>query len=292
MNILNPQQALTEPTAVTVGTFDGIHMGHRQILASLLQCAQAEGLSSVMVTFEPPPKRFFSKGKIKNLTTLKEKIGILEELGLENLLILPFNRELVTTGYQSFVSSILIDILKASVLVGGYDFRFGYNRNGDTKNVSQLKVVEIPPLKIDGTPVKSSTIRTLIEEGSIELAEKFLGYNYLISGEVTKGLGIASTLGFPTINILPPPEKLIASNGVYGAVEKRLGPGLVYIGKRPTFDNGDRSIEIHLMDTPEIIPDNISISLLYKLRDERKFPSKKALIDQLILDKEKFRRLL
>jgi riboflavin kinase/FMN adenylyltransferase len=184
MQLLHPKQEIKSPTVVTIGTFDGVHLGHRKIFEKVQKIARKKDLKSILVTFEPPPKRFFSNGKIENLTILSEKVEILADIGLDYFLVLPFNKELVRTSYKDFVKKTLKNSLQAKYLVVGYDFRMGHGKEGNPENLMEMGffVTIIAPFKIEGEPVKSSFIRELVKEGKIERANKFLGYPYRLSG--------------------------------------------------------------------------------------------------------------
>ncbi|MFP4458489.1 MAG: bifunctional riboflavin kinase/FAD synthetase [Candidatus Zixiibacteriota bacterium] len=291
MRILHPRQTLQIKSAITIGTFDGVHLGHKAIFQKVQDISRNKDLASVMITFEPPPKRFFSKGNIENLTTLSEKIDIISNIGIDYLLVLPFNKELVNTSWKKFVRKILEEKLNIKYLVVGYDFRMGKDKEGSPEKLLNMPfyVNIVSPFRIGKEPVKSSFIRDLVKKGEIKKANCFLGYNYNISGNTVKGLGLARKLGYPTINFRPSPEKLLPPNGVY-AIESREShkAGMLYIGNRPTFDINDKTIEVHFID--DIVDfdfKTISIEILEKIRDEKKFANRNELISQLAIDKER-----
>lgn len=289
MRLLHPKQGIKEKSVVTIGTFDGVHLGHRKVFDKVIDISRRRELASVVITLEPPPKRFFSMGEIENLTTLSEKTEILSDIGIDYLLVLPFNRELINTESKDFVKKVLIDLLCAEYLVIGYDFRMGKNQDGTQESLLNLPlyVNVISPYIKENEPVKSSTIRSYVSEGLIHKANAFLGYNYRISGNIVKGLGIANGLGFPTVNIQPSPEKLLPSDGVYAVkLFGRKKFGMLYIGTRPTFDINKKTVEIHFIDSVNLSNvKTLTVEIIKKIRDEEKFRSKNDLIEQLVVDK-------
>ena len=295
MKFLHPKQRLDSKTIVTIGAFDGVHQGHKQIFYNVNSIAEKNNFPSVMVTFEPPPKRFFSMGDIQNLTTLTEKVEILNQIGVDYLLVLPFNRALVNTPYDEFVKDLLINRLNAHTLVFGEDFKMGKDRGGDIEALSQIDVTTlmIPTLKIEDEYVKSTAIRHFVKIGEIEKANTFLGYNYQISGKVKKGHGLGKQLGFATANLDVAPEKLLPGNGIYAikSIDNRWG--LLYIGVRPTFEGLERSVEVHYIDySGNLLNKKLSVRILKKLRNEQKFSSKEELMYQMSLDKRRLIRLI
>ena len=290
MRLLHPRQKLHDKTVVTIGTFDGVHLGHKEIFKKVTEISRRYNLKSVLITFEPPPKRFFSNGKIENLTTLSEKTEILADIGIDYLLVLPFNKELVNTSWNKFVRHTLMDSLNVQYLVVGYDFRMGKDQEGSPDKLLEMPffVNILSPFSIKGEPVKSSYIRELIQKRKIEKANRFLGYNYILTGCIVKGLGIASKIGFPSLNLRIMPEKLLPPSGVYAIEAPATGDfGMLYIGNRPTHGIDKMTVEIHFLNPGKILNKReISIRIVKKIRNEKKFDSENELIQQLTVDKK------
>lgn len=285
------------PSAVTIGTFDGVHVGHRTILERLIKNAEAKGLRSTVLTFFPHPRMVLQKdADIKLLNTMEEKAKILEQIGLDYMIIHPFTKEFSRLSATAFVRDILVNRLKTKKIVIGYDHRFGRNRNANIKdliifgNTFDFEVEEISAQEIDQVSVSSTKIRKALEEGDIDTANKYLGYPYMLTGSVKKGKGLGRQLGFPTANLeLGESYKLIPKNGVY-VVQSNLGGSPIYgmmnIGFNPTVAGTERSIEVHFFEFDEDLYDtHIQIDILERLRDEHKFGSVEALKSQLFKDK-------
>jgi riboflavin kinase/FMN adenylyltransferase len=286
-------------SAVTVGTFDGLHNGHQKILNELKEKAAAFDLVPTMVTFEPHPKAVLrDTRRIRVLTTLPEKLDVLRALGIGRVVIITFTPEFSQMHYSQFVREVLIEKIKARAIVFGYDHAFGKNREGTFKELQKLsenlnfKVCEVGPLSLDEGVVSSTRIRSLIADGDVVLAAKMLGRAYTVIGKVVAGDGRGKLLGFPTANIDPGDEnKLYPGDGVY-AVDCLVGSktyrGMANIGYKPTFGLHDRCLEVNLFDfNREIYGEEITLGFLKRLRDEQKFASKEALMRQLEQDKIK-----
>ncbi|TFG74095.1 MAG: riboflavin biosynthesis protein RibF, partial [Flavobacteriales bacterium] len=210
-------------SAVTIGTFDGVHIGHRTILEKLIKNATSDGLKSTVLTFFPHPRMVLQKdADIKLLNTIAEKTKILEQMGLDYLIIHPFTKEFSRLSATAFVRDILVNRLKTKKIVIGYDHRFGRNRNANINdlitfgNTFDFEVEQISAQEIDEVSVSSTKIRKALEEGDIHVANKFLGYLYMLTGTIKKGKGLGRQLGFPTANLaLGVSYKLIPKNGAY-----------------------------------------------------------------------------
>jgi riboflavin kinase/FMN adenylyltransferase len=285
------------PSAVTIGTFDGVHVGHRTILERLIKNAEAKGLRSTVLTFFPHPRMVLQKdADIKLLNTMEEKAKILEQMGLDYLIIHPFTKEFSRLSATAFVRDILVNRLKTKKIVIGYDHRFGRNRNANIKdliifgNTFDFEVEEISAQEIDQVSVSSTKIRKALEEGDIDTANKYLGYPYMLTGTVKKGKGLGRQLGFPTANLaLGEAYKLIPKNGAY-VVKSNLGGraifGMMNIGFNPTVAGTEKSIEVHFFEFDKDLYDTlIQIDILERLREEHKFVSVEALKSQLHKDK-------
>ncbi len=286
-------------SVLTVGTFDGIHLGHREIIKELLKIAKERDLISSLLTFEPHPKTVVqdSPHRIKLLTTLEEKLEILHEIGLERVIIAKFTREFSEMGYKSFVEEILLNRLKTAHLIIGYDHSFGKNRIGnfrELENLSKLysfNLIEVGPLKIENQTVSSTRIRAFIDDGDMEYASQMLGHRYFLEGIVIKGEGRGQRLSFPTANLMIENQnKLMPKEGVYVVECDVLGEkfrGMANIGFKPTFGGASRTVEVHIFDfNKDIYGEKISVYFIKRLRDEVKFDSEEQLIKQLNLDKE------
>ena len=287
-----------EKTIVTIGTFDGIHIGHKKILKNLISTANKEGKKSVLLTFFPHPRMVLQKDKaILLLNTLDEKSMLLENMGLDYLIIHPFSKEFSRLNALDFVRDILVNKLNTSKLIIGYDHHFGKNREG---NIHQLReysslydfnIEEIPAQDIDDVSVSSTKIRTALKEGNLKTANTYLGYQYMLSGIVVSGKQLGGTIGFPTANIeVKEPYKLIPSSGVYiikTQINTVVFSGIMNIGFNPTVLGKHQTIEAHLFNFSEdLYGKKITVTLIHFLREEQKFNSVEELVDQLNIDKQ------
>lgn len=274
-------------TVVTIGTFDGVHIGHQKIVKRLVNHAE---LDSVILTFFPHPRMVLQQDStIKLLHTIEEKTTILEQLGLDHLVIHPFTKEFSRLTAQEFVEDILVKKLKAKKIIIGYDHRFGRNRTADITTLKNFGkhygfvVEEITKQDVDDVAVSSTKIRKALLSGQIEKATSFLGYPFMLSGTIVKGKGIGKTLGYPTANIqIDESYKLIPKNGVY--IVKTIFKGTTYfgmmnIGTNPTVGGNSQTIETYFfnMDT-DLYGRKMTIQMLKRIRDEKKFAS----VDQLV----------
>mgnify|MGYP006073614067 FL=1 len=288
----------SEKTIVTIGTFDGIHIGHQKILKNLIRTANNEGKKSVLLTFFPHPRMVLQKeNKILLLNTIKEKSGLLEKMGLDYLIIHPFSRDFSRLTALDFVRDILVNKLNTSRLIIGYDHHFGKNREGNIHQLKEysllydFKVEEIPAQDIDDVSVSSTKIRTALKDGNLKTANNYLGYHYMLNGTVVSGKKLGGTIGFPTANIeIKEPYKLIPKTGVYiirTYINTILYTGMMNIGFNPTVLGKHQTIEAHLFDFNEdLYGKEITIEFIYFLREEHKFESVEELVVQLNIDKE------
>lgn len=287
---------------VTLGTYDGVHIGHRTILTQLVNKAKETGKDSMLITFDPHPRQALGLGEISLLSTLEEKTELLATTGLDYLLVLPFTKEFSNQGARDFISNVLIDQLNISGIILGYDHKFGHNREGDVNLLAEVltktgrSVTEIPAQDVDEIIVSSTKIRTALIQGEIQAANRLLGYNYQVSGTVVAGNQLGRTIGFPTANIkLTNTSKLIPGNGVYVVTLTVKGStyhGMMNIGVRPTVDlSQQRVMEVHLFDfNSDIYGSVVTISLCHRLRGEQTFSGIEALTEQLIKDEVDSRR--
>lgn len=290
---------------VTVGTFDGLHIGHQKIIRRMVDLAEENNGETIVVTFNPHPRLILDPGnsELKFITTEKKKYELLETLGIDNLIIVPFTKTFAAIPSGDFIREYLAEKLRVKMLVVGYDHHFGKNREG---NYDQLftqgilhgfGVEEIPAQYIDDTPVSSTQIRNALTEGNLSLANRMLGYEYSITGRVIEGNKIGRSIGFPTANIeIEDKFKLIAAGGVYACkveCEGKIYKGMGNIGTRPTIGKHDFTTEVHIFDFDEkIYGKEITIYFVDRVRDEKKFEGLDKLKGQLERDKKTVMELL
>ncbi len=285
---------------VTIGTFDGVHLGHKKVISRLKGFAREHNGESVIFTFYPHPRLVTrpEESNLRLLTTLEEKTELFSRSGIDHLIVFPFTKEFSQLTYAEFVKQILVDKVKTHCLVVGYDHRFGKNREGSFEYLQSCAdkygflIEKLDALLIDEANVSSTRIRNALQQGQIEKANRYLGYRYTLHGTVVEGQRVGRKMGFPTANIeASDPHKLIPGYGVY-AVEVNLSgiiyQGMLNIGSRPTFNkNADnRSIEVHIFDFGDNLY-NKEVTLIFagKIRDEQRFNSIDALTEQLKKDK-------
>jgi riboflavin kinase/FMN adenylyltransferase len=288
----------TKKTILTLGTFDGVHIGHKKILERITQNTENGKYESLVLTFFPHPRMVLQeKSEIKLLNTIAEKSKLLDQTGIENLVIHPFNESFSRLTAEEFVSSILVDQFQIQKIIIGHDHRFGRNR---TANIDHLiafgaeygfEVEQISAQEIQDVSVSSTKIRKALDEGNIALANEYLGYSYFLTGEVVKGKQLGRTIGFPTANInIEEDYKKIPKTGVYivkAIVSGKEVFGMMNIGFNPTVNGDKQSIEVNLFDFhAEIYGQQIEVSLLHYLREEQKFGSVELLTTQLYKDKK------
>jgi len=290
---------------VSVGTFDGVHLGHSKILERVVRLAdECEG-ESVVITFHPHPRLVIhpDSKNLKFINTLEKKYELIGKNGIDHLVIIPFTVEFASTGAENFIKKILLEKIGVHKLVLGYDHHFGKNREGSFEELLTLAkdldfgVEQIPVQDINDIAVSSTKIRNALKEGNIVLANTLLGYEYSITGTVVGGQKIGRGIGFPTANIeLNDEYKLITAIGVYACRVKwgnKSFLGMSNIGHRPTINNGDLTIEVHIFDfDEEIYGETITIYFVDRIRDEEKFESLDALRQQLIQDQETVKKRL
>ena len=296
MNVYNNITELPafKKAVITIGTFDGLHDGHRKIISQLKEVAQKINGTTVVITFFPHPRHVLSntENKVFILNTLEEKIALLQAEGIENLVIVPFTNEFSSMDAEAYISDFLVNSFHPHTIIIGYDHRFGKNRTGNFELLKEgekkygYEVVEITAQQLNDIAISSTKIRQKLSEGDIIAANSLLGYAYFFSGKVVKGDQLGRTIGFPTANLeIAEKEKLIPGNGVY-AVDVMIKDikikGMMNIGFRPTLGGIIRKIEVNIFDFNEDIYDqNITVSLKKKLRDERKFNGLEELKIQL-----------
>ena len=302
MRVLRGLEQVTDkkPCAVTIGSFDGVHLGHRKIIDRLKVTAAQHGLCTTMVTFYPHPRLIVHGGlqPVKLLTSQQEKLALIEETGLDQVLIIPFDETFSKIDYRSFIRNILVERLDAKKVVVGYDHSFGKNREGNFERLKKLSnefgfsAEKVEPFKQKDELVSSSRIRELLKQGEVDKAAELLGRRYALCGSVVYGSKRGRTLNFPTANLkLDYENKLLPENGVYAVDvlhERNQYKGMLNIGFKPTFETGQAfTIEVHILEfNQNIYGDSLSIEFKKRLRSEKKFDSKEALMTQLEIDKQ------
>ena len=283
-------------SVVTIGTFDGIHLGHQEILSRLIKSSKNKDLNSVVLTFFPHPRIILNKyNEVKMIDTLDEKIIHLNEIGIDSLIIHPFDKNFSLLSANQFIKDFLVDKLKIKHIIIGYDHRFGKGREAsvtDLKNYADdydFTVEEIKAQEIEKITVSSTKIRNSINQGDIKTTEKYLGRYFNLTGKVVKGDGLGKKINYPTANIfIEETYKIIPKDGVYlveTIIKDKLFKGMMNIGHRPTIGTNVKSIEVHLFNFNEdIYGQVISIKMISKIRDEKKFSSIQALKEQLVKD--------
>jgi len=286
----------TKKTILTLGTFDGVHFGHKKILERVIQNTEIGKYESLVLTFFPHPRMVLQEqSEIKLLNTLDEKIELLEKAGIENLIIHPFDETFSRLTAEEFVRSVLVDHLHIHKIIIGYDHRFGRNRTANIDNLIDFgkqydfEVEQISAQEIKEVSVSSTKIRKAIEEGDMNLANEYLGYDYSLTGTVVKGKQLGRTIGFPTANLkIDENFKLIPKTGVYivkSIINKKTVFGMLNIGFNPTVGGENQSIEVHYLDfNDDLYGQKLTVSILQKIRSEQKFESVALLKAQLEKD--------
>lgn len=292
-------------SVLTIGTFDGVHIGHQKIIKRLVKNARKHDMRAVVLTFFPHPRMVLQKDtNIKMINTIDERSQLLEDLGVDLLVVKKFTKEFSRLSAFDYVRDLLVNQLKAKRIIIGYDHHFGRNRAANIDDLREFgdtfdfKVIEISAQEIDEVAVSSTKIRKALQEGDLLTANSYLGYNFMLNGKVVKGKGRGKKLDFPTANLeIEETYKLVPKNGVYVISSQMKGEtiyGMMNIGTNPTFNEGDdRFIEINFFDFDEdIYGQSIQIDMLNRLRDEQKFESIEALKLQLTKDKQSALRFI
>lgn len=287
----------TKKTIVTIGTFDGVHIGHQKIIEKLIQETKKADCESLILTFFPHPRMVLNgSSSIKLLNTINEKSILLEKMGLDNLVVHPFDKKFSNLSAEEFVKTILVDSFNLKKIIIGYDHRFGNNRAANIDDLISFgkkydfEVEQISAQEIDSVSVSSTKIRDAITDGNMIVANEFLGYDYILSGKIITGKQLGRTIGFPTANIkIEENYKLIPKNGVYivkSHLQEKTVFGIMNIGLNPTVNGEDLSIEVHFLDfEADLYNKNITVSVIARIRDEQKFTSIDLLKAQIQEDK-------
>ncbi len=288
----------TKPSVITVGTFDGIHIGHKEIINELCLISKKKKLKSIILSFSPHPKIVLKNSSdIMLINSMDEKVDILNKYNLDYFLIKEFTIEFSRLTALEFVRDILVNKLNVKHIIVGYDHHFGRNRDASIIQLKEFgelynfEITEINPKKVNNNSVSSTKIRNLLLDGNLELANKYLDSYFSLTGLVIKGMGRGKNLGFPTANIKINDEyKLIPRNGVYivkSLIDSIIYFGMMNIGENPTFDDKNKSIEIHFFELDYNIYDKkIKINILNRIRNEKKFKSPEFLMEQLKIDRD------
>lgn len=287
----------SKKTILTLGTFDGVHIGHKKILDKVINSTEEDKYESLVLTFFPHPRMVLQENsEIKLLNTITEKIELLENMGIHNLVIHPFDETFSRLTAEDFVQTVLVEKFNIHKIIIGYDHRFGRNRTANIDDLIEyglkydFEVEQISVKEINDISVSSTKIRTALSEGDMEKANSYLDYNYPLSGRVFKGKQLGRTIGFPTANIqIEEDYKLIPKKGAYivtSTINDILVKGIMNIGLNPTVQGENLSLEIHFLDfDQDLYGKKITVSLLQYLREEQKFNSLEELTTQLELDK-------
>jgi len=290
--------SVKSPTIVTIGTFDGVHIGHQKIINRLVNIAKEDDLKAIVLTFFPHPRMVLQKdANIKLINTIDEKAQLFAKFGIDNLVVKEFTKEFSRLSAGDFVKQVLVDKLKIKKIIIGYDHHFGRNRNANIDDLRtfgesyHFDVEEISVQDINDVAVSSTKIRNSLNGGNIKVANTFLGYNFMLSGVIVKGKGLGMQIGFPTANLfIKETYKLIPKQGVYivqSNIENKVVYGMMNIGTNPTIGENTESIEIHFFDfNKDLYNKKIQIEILDRMRDEQKFDSLEDLITQLNKDKQ------
>jgi len=285
---------------ITIGTFDGVHSGHRQIIKLLKEEAAATGGETVIVTFHPHPRKVVSHGRaeVKVLNTLQEKIELLDKIGVEHLVVVAFTDDFANQSAEAYIENFLVKRFHPQTIIIGYDHRFGKNRSGDYHLLEKLgerfnyTVKEIPEHVLNEVTISSTKIREALLKSDIDTANQFLGYPYFFEGLVIEGNNLGRTIGYPTANLfIEDEEKLVPGNGVYAVrvsigTEEKVYNGMMNIGTRPTIDGTKRTIEVNIFDFErDIYGEKMRVFVAGYLRGEVKFEGLDKLKNQLAKDK-------
>ena len=302
------QGELRVPCVATIGFFDGVHRGHRFLINKVIETARHYGMASTAITFAVHPRQVLQPDwRPQLLSTLDEKTELLGQTGIDYLVVLPFDADMAALSAYDFMSDVLVRRLGVQVLVTGYDNRFGHRAPGSVEGFEDyvrygrelgMEVLSCSPFDADAVRVSSSQVRRLLQAGDVGLAARCLGRPYQLTGTVVRGEHVGTGLGFPTANLLPSADKLRPAPGVY-AVRVRVGdlqeqlPGMMNIGRRPTFNGDHLTLETHIFHfTGNLYGQQMTVGFVHRLRSEMKFDSREALAAQLAVDARQSEEIL
>lgn len=287
---------LKRPTVITIGTFDGVHIGHRKIIEQLLRTSKKHNLESTVLTFFPHPRMVLQQNvDLKLINTIDERINILKSTGIDNLIVYPFTKEFSRMHAQEYIEQILVKKLNAKRVIIGYDHHFGRNRTADIHDLKEygqqygFEVEEIPEQDIDNVSVSSTKVRKALESGDLEKANTYLGAPFVLTGKVIKGKQLGKKLGYPTANLeIKENYKLIPKPGIYvvqATFDQKPRYGMMSIGTNPTVGGVHQTIETYFFDFDgDLYNREIQVQLLTRIRDEEKFENTEALIAEMKRD--------
>lgn len=284
-----------EPTAIALGNFDGIHLGHQRLIGDTVEKAREKGLKSAVFTFSNHPKDLLPREKkVKNILIKEDKEALIASLGVDYLFNIPFTKAIMTMSPETFIEELLLEKFQMKAAFCGFNYHFGYKAAGNPDVLRRLgaekgyDVTEIPPFKIKGEIVSSSLIRTLIASGQVEKCETYLGRHYTIGGEVVVGNRLGKKLGFPTSNLVINPAMVTPPNGVYVTYCTYNGvryPSVTNVGHKPTIGHYSKNVETHIFNFDrELYGKQITVEFLKKTRDEVKFDNVRELSEQIVRD--------
>ncbi|GBF39154.1 bifunctional riboflavin kinase/FAD synthetase [Leptospira johnsonii] len=299
----NLKSNLKTSTVVTLGNFDGIHLGHQALLERTKEISLEKGLPSCVVTYHPNPALVLGKDKdLGGITTQADKENLIESYGIDWLVVVPFTLEFAQIEAETFLKEILIDQLGAKSILIGFNHCFGKGRRGDYELLKKYSseygydLEKLDPVFLGATKLSSSYIRSLLREGKVEEAEECLGREFSVTGTVVQGHQRGRTIGFPTANVQPLPELILPGVGVYAGrteVEGKTYPSMINIGNNPTFGDQSVTLESHIFDfSDDIYGKKVNVIFAKKIREEIKFPGVDALISQLKKDETLSRKIL
>ncbi len=300
MSIIRDSASFSSPkkTIVTVGTFDGVHLGHQEIITQVVASAKRKDYTPVLLTFEPHPRKVLQpNAPMPLIQTLEERAASLAALGLEHMVVHPFTKDFSQLSAQEYVETILVDMLNIKEIVIGHNHRFGKNRAAAVEdlehygNIYDFTVTQISAQQLNNISISSTKIRAALAAGDIERTNAYLGHPFTLTGTVVAGQKKGRTIGFPTANIaVNHPDKIVPKKGVYAVhltLEKKLYLGMMNIGTNPTVNGQDQSIEVHVLGwSGDLYDKPLQVALLDRIRNEVKFDSMEALQQQLEKDKE------
>ena len=285
---------------ITIGTFDGVHQGHQQIIQLMKEEAEAVNGETVIITFHPHPRKILTggKGEVKIIYTLEEKIELLDQQGIQHVVVVEFNNDFANQTAEEYVENFLVKKFHPHTIIIGYDHKFGTKRSGNYQLLEKLgetfnyRVREIPEQILNNVIISSTKIREALLQSSIDTANRYLGHPYFFSGKVIEGNKLGRTIGYPTANLhIEDPEKLVPKNGVYAvsvtiAESKQIFNGMMNIGNRPTINGTTRTVEVHIFDFDQTIyGEKMKVYVKHYLRSEKKFDGLDQLKEQLAIDK-------
>ena len=281
------------PKVITIGTFDGVHIGHRKIIKRIVESAENSALESAVLTFFPHPRMVLQKEVgIELINTIEERKQILENTGIDHLIVHPFTRAFSRLTAQEYIEEVLVKKLQAKKVIIGYDHRFGRNRNADIEDLKKygekygFEVEEISKQDVDEVAVSSTKIRKALQEGDVEKANTYLGSNFLLTGTIVKGKGLGKDLGFPTANLkIEETYKLIPKTGVYvvkSLIDDQEFFGMMNIGYNPTVGGSEKTIETYFFNLDKnLYGKKLQIEMLKRIREEKKFSGVEELIEAM-----------